>query len=116
MSKTEAAYLTDMLSYARKARAMIDGISRQEFDENDTLQFALAYVVMIIGEAAHRLSPEMRNRLPQLPWPDIIGMRHRLVHGYGSVSWSIVWDTVTDDLPPLITALEKITPPEPPSA
>jgi uncharacterized protein with HEPN domain len=42
------------------------------------------------------------------PWLQIVGMRHRLIHGYDAVDLDVLWDTIIDDLPPLIDELEKI--------
>jgi uncharacterized protein with HEPN domain len=116
MPRTDAAFIGDMLKYAQKAHSRVVGVTREQFDANEDLQFVLAYLIMIVGEAAYRLSKESRALLPELPWTDIVGMRHRLVHGYGTVSAKVVWDVATNDLPDLIAALEKFTPPEPPSA
>ena len=65
-------------------------------------------LVEIIGEAAYGVTTECRDLHPAIPWMDIIGMRHRLIHAYFDVNLDIVWATVTDDLPPLATALEEI--------
>ena len=54
----------------------------------------------------------MRRGHPEIPWPDIIGMRHKVVHDYLEVDDDIVWDVVTTDLPPVIAALQRIVPPE----
>ena len=116
MSNADLRFITDMLRYARIAHGKIAGVTRDHFEADDTLQFALAYLILVVGEAASRLSREAQAQLPDLPWSDMIGMRHRLVHGYGAVSRTVVWDVATNDLPDLITALEKFTPPEPPSA
>jgi uncharacterized protein with HEPN domain len=114
MSKSDLTFIGDMLQYARKARSKVAGVTRAQLDGDDTLQFALAYLILIIGEAASRLIPDARAQLPGLPWSDIIGMRHRLVHGYGAVSAKIVWDVAFGDLDPLIAALEQFIPPDPP--
>ena len=114
--KTEQQYFGDMLDYSRQAVALVHGKTRLDFDADLTLQFALARLVMIVGEAANRISPESRARHPEIPWPQIIATRHRLVHDYGNVDYVIVWGIATERLPELIAALEKITPPEPPSA
>ncbi|MCH8829449.1 MAG: DUF86 domain-containing protein, partial [Planctomycetes bacterium] len=45
---------------------------------------------------------------PEIPWPQIIGMRNRLIHAYFDVDHDRVWDTVMDDLPPLIKNLEIV--------
>jgi len=108
MSKTDEALFGDMLKYARKAIELAGGATREAFDHDEKLQFALAYAIMIIGEAGSRLTEDGRAALPQLPWSDIIGMRHRLVHGYGSISRNIIWDVLSNDLEPLISALEKL--------
>jgi uncharacterized protein with HEPN domain len=71
------------------------------------LQLALVRLIEIIGEAATRVSKETRAACPIIPWDDVIGMRNKLIHGYDSVDLDILWDTVTDDLPPLIEELEK---------
>jgi uncharacterized protein with HEPN domain len=54
----------------------------------------------------------MRVAHPEIPWPEIIGMRHRLVHGYFEVDLQKVWDTVRNDLPTPIAKLEPLVPPE----
>ena len=61
----------------------------------------------IVGEAASRVPAEERTRHPDIPWPEIVGLRNRLIHGYDSVDFDILWQIVTHDLPPLIAALEK---------
>jgi uncharacterized protein with HEPN domain len=53
-----------------------------------------------------------QKRHPEVPWPKIVSMRNRLIHGYDFVDYDILWDTLKSDLPPLIAALEKIVPPE----
>jgi uncharacterized protein with HEPN domain len=105
-----------MLQYAREARAMAEGVDARTFQQDRKLQLALTYAVQIIGEAAGRVSEAGRVALPELPWEQMRGMRHRLVHDYGRVKYEVVWDVVQNDLPNVIAALEKLTPPEPPSA
>ena len=72
---------------------------------------ALVKDVEIIGEAASRVSAETRMEWPDIPWLDIVAMRHRLTHGYFDIDPDIVWSTVTDDLPPLIAQLERAVAP-----
>lgn len=68
--------------------------------------------VEIIGEAAYQMAPESRAELPDIPWDDIMGMRHRLVHAYFDINLDILWKTVKEDLPMLLEALEPLVPPE----
>jgi len=114
--KSETGYLGDMLEYARRAREKTRAITIDDWNADENLRLAVAYLIQIVGEAASRLNEATREALPDLPWRDMIGMRHRLVHGYGHITFSIVWKVAREYLPPLIDALEKITPPEPPSA
>ena len=100
--------LLHMRDYARKAVAMAVGQRREDLDQDEKLRFALTHVVSLIGEAAGRVAPEVQGLHPEIPWPKIISMRHRLIHGYDFVDCDILWETVMKDLPPLIMALEKI--------
>jgi len=67
----------------------------------------LVKAIEIIGEAADQVSADTRESLPGLPWEDIIGMRHRLVHAYFDINLDVLWRTVRDDLPSLVAPLEK---------
>ncbi|MCZ7380616.1 MAG: DUF86 domain-containing protein [Candidatus Methanoperedens sp.] len=61
-----------------------------------------------MGEAARRISEETQAAYPDLPWSDMVGMRNIMIHEYDDVDLVIVWETVNNDLPPLIDALEKL--------
>ncbi len=69
---------------------------------------SLVKEIEIIGEAASKVSTETRNALPDIPWPDLTGMRHRLIHAYFDINVEVVWQTVVHDLPPLLSPLERI--------
>ena len=100
--------LKDMLSHAREAVELLGNASRRQLGNNRVMQLALTRLMEIIGEAANRVSQATRERTPEIPWPQIIGMRNRLVHGYDVIDYDLLWDTITHDLPPLITALKQI--------
>ena len=72
------------------------------------LNLALARLVEIIGEAANRIPEEVRAEYPELPWLQMIGARNRLIHGYDSVDFDILWVIVSHDLPILTRQLENI--------
>ena len=72
------------------------------------LQLAVERAVEIIGEAAARVGDDTRAKHRNLPWGDIIGMRNRLIHTYFDVDLSLLWTTVSDDLPVLIGELDAI--------
>src|SRR5579875_1538295 len=108
MRKDDLVRLRHMLDAAREAVGFVRGLTRAHLDSDRKLALALVKEVEIIGEAAYQISPTTRDQLPTIPWADIIGMRHRLVHAYFDINLDIVWSTVQDDLPPLISLLAEI--------
>ena len=104
--------LRHMLDHAREAVEMIRGRERRDLDRDRMLELSLVRLVEIVGEAASRITRADQTRYPTIPWPQVTGMRNRLVHGYDTVDLQILWDTVTDDLPPLIAALESVLGPQ----
>lgn len=101
-----------MLLAARDAVEFSKGLTQQQFEQDALRKNAVMKAVEIIGEAASRLSAETRKEFPEIEWDKIIGMRHRLVHGYFTVDYDALWDVVRNDLPKLIPQLEAIVPPE----
>lgn len=100
--------LRHMLDHAQEALSMVSEKQRQHLGQNRMLELALVRLIEIIGEAAARVSSEGQEKYPSIPWPQIIGMRNRLVHGYNQVDLDVLWDTIEFDLPPLITKLQQI--------
>jgi uncharacterized protein with HEPN domain len=101
-----------MLDAAREAIGFARGRIRANLDSDRMLVLALVKDIEIIGEAAFQISTVTRDQLPEIPWDDIIGMRHRLVHAYFDINLDILWQTAQDDLPPLIAVLETHAPQE----
>jgi uncharacterized protein with HEPN domain len=99
-----------MVDAIREALSFIAGQERSELDSNRMLTLALVQLLEVIGEAASGISDGFRNTHPTIPWKSIIGMRHRLIHGYFDMDLDIVWQTVRTDLPPLIKQLERLVP------
>lgn len=108
MRRNDAIRLRHMLDAAREARGFTRGRARRDLDSDRQLVLALVKDVEIIGEAACQLSPAAREQFPSIPWDDIIGMRHRLVHAYFDINLEILWQTVQADLPALIAELERM--------
>lgn len=101
-----------MLDAATEALSFARGSTRDSLKQDRKLALALVKSIEIIGEAAAKVSDECQRGHPQIPWASIVGMRNRLIHAYFDVDLDRVWDTITDDLPPLVAELEKIAPPE----
>ena len=66
----------------------------------------------VIGEAANQITDEFRALHSQIPWPLIVGMRHRLIHEYFNIDLAKVWDAAQNDVPKLIRQIEPLVPPD----
>jgi uncharacterized protein with HEPN domain len=103
--------LRHMLDHAREAVSLAEGKTRQTLDDDRLLELALVRLLEIVGEAASRVPKEECAKYPEIPWPEIVGLRNRLIHGYDAVDLDILWQIIVHDLPPLITTLETIVVP-----
>ena len=81
---------------------------RQVFEANELLQNWFVRHLQIIGEAARALPEDVRNRMPDIPWLKIIGMRHILVHDYFEIDTQVVWEVIVRDLPALKEKIETL--------
>ena len=97
--------LRQMLDHAREALALIGQRTQAEVEQDRVSSLALTRLVEIVGEAASRVSPERRA---QHPWPQIVALRNRLIHGYDAVDFDILWQILTVHVPPLIANLGAI--------
>jgi uncharacterized protein with HEPN domain len=84
----------------------------ETFTESELHQNAVMRPLEIIGEAAAQVSQPTRQAPPEVPWAEMIGMRHRLIHEYFRVDLRVVWETVQRDLPQLIALIEPLVPPD----
>ncbi|MCX5670412.1 MAG: DUF86 domain-containing protein [Planctomycetota bacterium] len=108
MQKTDEVRLRHMLDAAREAVALAQGQRRRDLETDRKLALALVKCIEIIGEAASKVSIATRAEHPSLPWADIVAMRNRLIHAYFDIDLDRVWDTVIDDLPPLVLQLQRV--------
>lgn len=105
-------FLLDMLQSAELIATYTAGCSKDEFVRNALLQDAVIRRLLVIAEAARRVSDGMRQQLPNVSWQEINGMRNRLVHEYDDVNLNIVWNVVKSEIPNLISELKSVIPPE----
>ena len=110
MLDNDMVRLHHILDAAREAVAFSQGRSREDLYSDRMLCLSLVRLLEIIGEAARGISPACRAAHPEIAWQKMAGMRDRLVHGYFDINLDVVWETVTEDLPPLVSQLENIIP------
>lgn len=95
-------YLHHILDAIHRIEKHISGVRKEDFlKEDSTVAAAAVRELEIIGEAITQMPEEYRKKYTEIPWRLITDMRNRLIHGYFSVDYEIVWKTVKEDLPQL---------------
>jgi uncharacterized protein with HEPN domain len=112
--KGDLLYFGHMFDMVRKIQERTKDLTRERFDEDEDLRIVLLHLVQVIGEAARHVSEEGRAAHPEIPWQEVVGMRHKIVHDYMDIREAVLWDTVTRDIPLLAAHLAKFVPADPP--
>ena len=99
--------LQHMLEMALLLEQEKDKHSLESIKEDKLAFYGLAKMVEIIGEASYKLTHEFKQTHPQLPWEEMEGMRHIMVHGYYSISPERLWTTIINDIPDMIPILHS---------
>ena len=93
---------------AAAAQIKAKGITPEMLMEDEFSQWALTTPLYNIGEQVYRLSPELKAQFPQLPWNMVSGMRHRLVHDYEGINWSIIVEVIFREMPGFVEQVREI--------
>ena len=97
-----------MLESAIEATEFLGEIPFEEFKKNRMLANAVVRSLEVVGEAANQINQNFKNAHHEIEWRVIIGMRNRLIHAYFDIDYWVVWQTIHQDLPPVIENLRKI--------
>ena len=111
---SDADRVTHMLDAIAKMRISLEGLTKAEFLGNDDKKAVAERYIMIVGEAAHMVSRETRERFPQIPWLDANDMRNVVAHEYMQVDYNEVWNVATVEFPKLeeqLLAIRQYLPP-----
>jgi len=108
----DESILLDIDTAARRITGFVQGFTFEQFVADERTWSAVLYQISVIGEAVKRLSESFRAQHPSLPWPQMAGMRNKVIHGYDSVDFERVWGTVTVSIPALRAALGPLLSPE----
>lgn len=101
-------YLYDIIDAIKKAEIFVEGMSFPDFEQDIKTQFAVIRSIEIIGEAAKKISDEIKTQFPRTPWKEICGIRDKLIHDYFGVDIDVIWQTLMQDLPTLKNDIEEI--------
>ena len=100
--------IQDILDSIREAQEFTSGVSFEDYQANREKKLAVERCFEIIGEAARHIPPEIEQRYAHVPWKRMRDMRNVISHVYYRVEDPVVWDTLHDDLPPLIPMLQDV--------
>ena len=107
-SRDDRVRLLDILTAIDEIERHVGNRSKRAFVDDMTATDAVAYRLVIIGEAVSRLPPELLAFEPGVPWAEIRALRNRLVHAYFGVDLDIMWSIVQIDLLPLQAATKRL--------
>ena len=100
--------IRDILDAITEMQKFTRGMGYETFKEDDKSIRAVEMNFIIIGEAANQIPDEIEEKYTAIPWSLMRAMRNRIVHVYFKVDEKLMWDTIQNDLPPLIPELEKL--------
>jgi uncharacterized protein with HEPN domain len=107
----DAASLWDMVQAIHRIQEFTANLSREAYLESTLIQSAVERQLEVLGEAARRLSVDIRQANPDIDWLNIIGLRNVIAHRYEQVRQDLLWNIVTTVMPPLLEQLEALIPP-----
>ena len=106
--RDDQVYLHHIRDAIARIQTYVEGLTQADFLDTPIVQDAVIHQIQVIGEAARRVSASFQAKSPAVPWRNIVGMRHKLVHDYMSVDLEAVWTTVQKDIPALRAELSKL--------
>lgn len=101
-------FLDDMLRSAKFIVQLTNGYTEDSFRKDIRTLHAVLYDFAILGEAANQIPPNIRNKYPDVRWNLMVGFRNKVTHDYFGIITEVVWDTIIQDIPPLIEQLSHV--------
>ena len=107
-AKENRYYIEKMIDNLNYIIDHMKGVSKEEFNKNEILQDSMVFRIIQVAERESHLTEDFKEKHADIEWSQIFGMRDRLVHDYGNVDYSIVYETISADIPQLRRRLEDI--------
>lgn len=108
MRPDDRTRLLHMIEAAELIAKFVSERRRDDLENDPMLLFALIRAVEVFGEAAAKLSPEFRASAADVPWPQVVAMRNRLIHAYFDINRAMLWRTATEEIPALAPILRAM--------
>jgi uncharacterized protein with HEPN domain len=101
-------FVVDIIDAIDKAEFFVKGMKFEAFEKDVKTSFAVIRAFEIMGEAVGKIPSSVRNKHKEIPWKEMAGMRHKLIHEYFGVKPRVVWKTIKQDLPNIKPYLQTI--------
>lgn len=101
-------YIIDIIDSMNKAIKFIEGMSYEQFIQDDKTIFAVVRALEIIGEAIKKIPEEIKAKYPEIPWKGMAGMRNKVIHEYFGINLKYIWTTIKERIPEIKPMFEKI--------
>ncbi|WP_456469311.1 HepT-like ribonuclease domain-containing protein [Archaeoglobus sp.] len=108
MKREAGDFIEDIINAMDKALKFVEGMSYEEFVQDDKTVFAVVRAIEIIGEAVKNVPDDIKKKYPEVPWKGMAGMRDKVIHGYFGVDLKVVWDTIKKRIPEVKPLFERM--------
>lgn len=108
MEKDYRDYIQDILDSIDEIYVFIGGMSREEFLNDSKTVKAVLRNLEIVGEAAKKTPPPLRDKYPDIPWKKMAGLRDKLIHEYFGVDLEIIWQLIKEELPGILHPVQEM--------
>lgn len=106
----DTAFLWDILEAAKDIHDFVRKMTLKEFSSDKKTRYAVERQLLVIGEAAKRVSESYKQKHNEIPWKSMVGLRNILAHEYGEVLVDRIWLIATENIPALIEILAPLVP------
>jgi uncharacterized protein with HEPN domain len=101
-------FLNDMVLACRSILRFTDGMTLDDYLDDEKTRYAVMRAYEILGEAVRHVPETLQRSNPDIPWKTMAAVRNRIVHGYFGIDDTILFTTIEEDLKPLLPHLEEL--------